>query len=69
VCASMDTGGYTPRLFGKCAGGTSSSLPESKHKAHNDLPSFRPQDGISRKTLRPACLSLLMKTSSEGVQG
>jgi hypothetical protein len=61
-------GDTPPRLFGKWAGGTSSSLPENKHKAHSDLPWFRPRDGILRKTLRLACLSLLMKMSSEGVQ-
>jgi hypothetical protein len=38
-------------------------------KTHGDLPWFRPREGISRKTLCPSCLSLLMKMSSAGVQG
>jgi hypothetical protein len=37
-------------------------------RTHDNLPWFRPREGISHKTLRPACLSLLMKMSSVGVQ-
>jgi hypothetical protein len=69
VGASTDIGGCTPSLFGKRGGETSSSLPESKHTTHSDLPWFRLREGISRKTLRPSCLSLLKKMSSAGVQG
>jgi hypothetical protein len=47
--------------------------PRPFHRAntrtHDDLPWFRPWEGISRKTLRPSCLSSLKKMSSVGVQG
>jgi hypothetical protein len=69
VGASTNIGDAPPRLFGKRADETSSSLPESKHTTHGDLSRFRPREGISRKTLRPACLSLLKKMSPAGVQG
>jgi hypothetical protein len=38
-------------------------------RTHGDLPWFRLREGISRKTLRPACLSSLNKMSPVGVQG
>jgi hypothetical protein len=50
------------------AGKTPSSTLESTHKAPTILPWFRPREGISRKTLHPACLSLLKKIPSASLQ-
>jgi hypothetical protein len=65
----MDTGGSAP--IGLLASGADQmpSSPQKAHRTHSDLPWFRPQEGISRKTLCPACLRLLMKMSLAGVHG